>query len=130
MHKMVSVVLLGVGALSATAASAQSFGIYIGNDRGYDWRYRDYDDDDGVVRAVCSGARAHGLEARLRYEIDEDEIDGDDAARIHNAIDRLEDRQRHECAEGDRRSIYNIAQRYNGIGQWIDREAHGAYRRW
>lgn len=129
MRKMVSAVLLGASALMASSANAQSFGLYIGNDRGYDWHYRDYD-ADGVVRSVCSGARAHGLEARLRHEIDEGEIDGDDAGRIHDVIDRLEDRQRHECAEGDRRSIYDIAQRYNGIGQWIDREAHGGYRRW
>ena len=128
MRKIVSIVVLGASALAASAANAQSFGVYVGNDRGYA-RYHDWD-DSGVVRSVCSGARAHGLEAKLRHEIDEGEIDRDDAYRIHNVIDRLEDRQRQECAEGDRRSIYEIAQRYNGIGQWIDREAHGGYRRW
>ncbi|MGZ2876751.1 hypothetical protein AAEQ99_28875, partial [Pseudomonas aeruginosa] len=84
---------------------------------------------DGTFRAVCSGARAHWLEERLRHEVDEQEIGRFDAVRIHRAIDALEDRQRHECAEGDRRSVYDIAQRYNGIGQWIDREAHGGYHR-
>ncbi|MGJ3647875.1 histidine kinase [Sphingomonas sp. GlSt437] len=129
MRKLVSIVALAASGLIAGSANAQSFGIYIGNDGGYNWQYHDYD-DDGVVRSVCSGARAHALEARLRHEVDENEIDDDDAARIHNVIDRLEGRQRHECAEGDRRSIYEIAQRYNGIGQWIDREAHGDERRW
>uniref|UniRef100_UPI003A85D788 hypothetical protein n=1 Tax=Sphingomonas sp. GlSt437 TaxID=3389970 RepID=UPI003A85D788 len=126
MPKMIGLAVVGACALVASAANAQTFSLYIGNDGDYGWHYR----DDGLVQSVCSGARAHALEARLRHEVDEDEIDDDDAARIHNAIDRLEDRQRHECSEGDRRSIYEIAQRYDGIGQWIDREAHGDERRW
>lgn len=142
MRKMVSAVLLGASLLVAGAANAQSYGGYggygsyngygrgyNGYERGDDWRQRDFG-GGGVFRAVCSGARAQGLEARLRHEVAEGEINRYAAFRIHNVIDRLEDRQRQECAEGDRRSILEIAQRYDGIGQWIDREAHSDDRRW
>lgn len=81
------------------------------------------------VQAVCSEQRGYALEARLRHEEREGEIDPYAAARIHQAIDRLEDQQRHECAEGDWRSIARIGSRYDRIGQWIDTAAHG-YQRW
>lgn len=113
----------------ATPASAQTYGgvtlTFGSNDsRWYprDDRYHDY--DDGVTRLVCSGRRADQLEQRLRHEVAEDEIDDDDADRIHFAIDRLEDQQRHECQEGDRRAIRGLAARYDRIDQWIAREAH------
>ncbi|MGJ3649009.1 histidine kinase [Sphingomonas sp. GlSt437] len=123
MRKMTSMLLLAASGLIATSASAQSWGY-----GQYQYQnYRDADDYGGAFRAVCSGQRAHALEARLQHEVSEGEINRNDAYRIHSAIDRLEDQQRHECAEGDRRSVYQIAQRYNGIGQWIDREAHGSY---
>ncbi len=130
MRRVLGAMLLGVGLVTSGTAYAQSWGIYVGTGGGYPRYYRDYDDDDdGLARFICSGRRAHALEDRLRHEVDEDEIDDDDADRIHEVIDRLEDRQRHECAEGDRRAIYDIAGRYDRIGQWIDREAHGPWRR-
>lgn len=129
MPKFVSVVLLGLGLVTGGSVHAQSWGVYIGNGGGYPRHYRDNDDDDGLARAICSGARARELEDRLRHEVDEEEIDYDDADRIHGAIDRLEDKQRHECAEGDRRAIYDIAGRYDRIAQWIDSEAHSPQRR-
>lgn len=113
----------------AAPATAQTYGgvtLSFGSN-GHRWypRYNDYyDDTDGVTQSVCSGERAEQLENRLRHEVDEDEIDDDDADRIHNAIDRLEVKQRHECDEGDRRAIRDIAYRYDRIGQWIEREAH------
>jgi len=81
------------------------------------------------VESVCSGQRAYALESRLRHEEREGEIDPYAAARIHQAIDRLEDQQRHECAEGDWRSIAAIGSRYDRIGQWIETSAHG-YQPW
>jgi hypothetical protein len=84
---------------------------------------------DGGVQAVCSGQRGYALENRLRHELSEREIDPYAAGRIHQAIDRLEDQQRHECAEGDWRSIARIGSRYDRIGQWIETSAHG-YRPW
>lgn len=126
MRGITSVIALAAGLFAGTTAHAQSWGVYVGNggEPGY---YRDRG-DDGLARAVCSGERAHRLEARLNHEVDEDEIDGDDADRIHSAIDRLEDRERHECAEGDRRAIRDIAFRYDRIGRWIDTEAHSYER--
>jgi hypothetical protein len=84
---------------------------------------------DSRVQNVCSGQRGYALESRLRHEEREREIDPYEAGRIHQAIDRLEDQQRHECAEGDWRSIARIGSRYARIDQWIDTAAHG-YQRW
>lgn len=84
---------------------------------------------DGRVQAVCSGQRARALEGRLSHEMREGELDPYAAARVHQAIDRLEDQQRHECAEGDWRSIARIGARYDRINQWIESAAHG-YRGW
>lgn len=90
--------------------------------------YNGYGYGNGL-QAICSGQRGYALERRLRHEQQEGEIDPYTAHRIHQAIDRLEDRQRHECAEGDWRSIARIGSRYDRIGQWIDTSAHG-YRPW
>jgi len=97
---------LAASALVATGAQAQSWG---------GWRYGDRDGGGWAARSVCSGERARNLEARLRHEQRECEIDPGTAERIHDAIDRLEDRSRDECAEGDGRSIWSIAQRYDRI---------------
>ena len=133
MRRMLPVVLGGVALLSGGAASAQGWWPAYGNsgygyNSGYAYGGGYYDrDDDRSARTICSGQRAHGLEARLRHERDEGEIDGDAARRIHATIDRLEDRQRHECAEGDDRAIAAISDRYDRIEQWIGAEAHGGW---
>lgn len=124
MRKIYSVMVMAAGMIAAGPASAQSWGIFVGTGGGYPRYDSGYDEDDRLARVICSGQRAHMLEDRLRHEVDENEIDDDDADRIHSAIDRLEDRQRHECREGDRRAIIAIASRYDRIGQWIDSEAH------
>lgn len=84
---------------------------------------------NGGFQAVCSGQRGYALENRLRHELSEGEIDPYVAGRIHQAIDRVEDQQRHECAEGDWRSIARIGGRYDRIGQWLETAAHG-YQPW
>lgn len=124
MRRIWTVVFLGASLVASGSANAQSWGIYVGTGGGYPGYQRGYDDGDGLARFICSGQRAHMLEDGLRHEVAEDEIDGDDADRIHTAIDRLEDRQRHECREGDRRAIGDIAYRYDRIARWIDGEAH------
>jgi hypothetical protein len=124
MRKILSVMALGASLIAAGPATAQSWGVYVGTGGGYPRYDRAYGDDDRLARVICSGQRAHQLEDRLRHEVDENEIDDDDADRIHTAIDRLEDRQHHECREGDRRAIAAIAYRYDRIGQWIESEAH------
>lgn len=119
---------LAVAALAtATAAQAQSWGVWMGSQPHYGYR----GGGDWAMRSVCSGDRARGLEGRLRHEERDGDIDPRTADRIHDAIDRLEDRSRNECAEGDRGAIWNIAQRYDRIQGWIENEAHGdGYRRW
>lgn len=129
MRKVLIAAILGAGLFTSASANAQSWGIYIGNGGEYAPRYRQFDDDDRLARSICSGQRAHSLEDRLDHEEDEDEIDEDTARRIHSTIDRLEDRQRHECAEGDWPAIRDIAFRYDRIGQWINAEAHGGWQR-
>lgn len=129
MRKVFAVVLAASLATVGHAAQAQSWGVYVGNSGGYGGpRYHD-GDGDRLARSVCSGQRAHELEARLGHEQDEDEIDDGAARRIHFAIDRLEARQQHECEEGDYRAIRDIAYRYDRIGDWIRNEAHGDDRR-
>ncbi len=84
---------------------------------------------EGSVQAICSGQRARALESRLGHEMREGELDPYAGGRIHQAIDRLEDQQRRECAEGDWRSIARIGSRYDRIAQWIETSAHG-YGSW
>lgn len=107
-----------------SAASAQSWGGW--NDRGYGWGGYDQ------VRDVCSGDRAHRLEARLNHEVRDGDVDPGQADRIHAAIDRLEDQQGRECRERDFGSIRAIAYRYDRIEQWIGNTAQRDryYRGW
>lgn len=120
-----------MGAGFATAAPAQAQGWY-GDDGGYHGGW--YQDgprqgygNDWRVRAVCSGARANRLEDRLRRKVREGDIDRWQADRINDQIDRLENRQRRECAERDWRSIQGIADRYDRIDRWIASEARSRW---
>lgn len=119
---------LTIGGTAAQTAQAQAWGGYNqgyggqGYGGGYyggggDWQCR-------RMAFICSGQRAHGLEARLRHEVDEGDIDPRQAGRIHDAIDDLEGRQRNECGEGDWRSVNRIAMRYDRIEGWINASAH------
>lgn len=127
-RKIMTATLVGLAALAtASGAQAQGWGVWAGSQPGYGYR----SGGDWTMRAVCSGERARGLEARLRHEQRKGEIDPGTADRIHDAIDRLEDRSRNECDEGDRRSIWNIAQRFDRIQGWMDNAARGdGWRRW
>jgi hypothetical protein len=114
--------IAAAGTSLATPAAAQYYPQPYGYNRyGYGMA--------GGVQTICSGQRGYALESRLRHEQREGEMDPYTAARIHQAIDRLENQQRHECAEGDWRSIGRIGSRYDRIEQWIETAAHG-YRGW
>jgi len=118
---------LTLAGMAAGTAQAQSWGGYgqggygqgygQGWGGGYGWQGQD------TAYQICSGQRAHSLEARLRHKVDEGNIDPRRAGRIHEAIDNLEARQRNECGERDWRSISDIAGRYNRIEGWINAEA-------
>lgn len=129
MRKITTAILLGASLLAAPAAHAQSWGVYVGNARGYDGYGRDgWQDDwrrgDG---GVCSGRRAHELEAKLRHEYREHEISGWDAARMQRQIDRLEQKQYRECREGDWRAVQRISFQFDQIDRWIEQRAHGGW---
>ncbi|HZU64356.1 MAG TPA: histidine kinase [Novosphingobium sp.] len=122
--------LLVAGLAMAGSAQAQDW-------RGYDGPppyARGWQEGEGLrmIDLVCSGRRAHMLEARLGHEVEEGDIDPDTAGRMHDAIDGLEGRQRRECAEGDVRSVREIGWRYDRIGQWMEAAAHGheGWRDW
>jgi len=127
---LICVAAAGTTLAVATPGAAQYYPQPYGyNGYGYNgYGYGGYGMDGGV-QAVCSGQRGYVLESRLRHEESEGEIDPYAATRIHQTIDRLEYQQRHECAEGDWRSIARIGSRYDRIGQWIETASHG-YRPW
>jgi hypothetical protein len=127
MRGYISSIVVVAGLMAAGTAQAQSWGIYLGNSAPPPTYAAHWRPDHGArtMDFICSGQRAHVLEERLRHEVDEDEIDDDTADRMHEAIDRLENRQRQECAEGDWRSVREIGGRYDRIGQWMDAAAHG-----
>lgn len=121
---MKSTILAIAALLAATApvsAHAASLDIRLGVGTGYAY-------PDTRIDWVCSGRRAAELEGRLGQEEHEGDIDGYTADRIHAEIDRVEDKQRHECREGDWGGVRSVASRYDRIDEWISREAHG--RRW
>lgn len=126
MRKLLICVALAGATIAAAAPAAAQY--YPQPYRYNGYGYNGYGMENGV-QALCSGQRGYALESRLRREEREGEIDPYTAGRIHQAIDRLEGQQRHECAERDWRSIARIGSRYDRIGQWIDTAAHG-YQRW
>ncbi|NOW45241.1 hypothetical protein FHW96_001396 [Novosphingobium sp. SG751A] len=125
-HWIGAMAIGAAGLVMAGSAQAQSWGVYVGNGAPAPYAAGWHDEGaDRMMRFICSGQRAHGLENRLDHEVDEGDIDPGTANRIHAAIDGLEDRQRHECAEGDVRSVREIGWRYDRIGQWMESAAHG-----
>lgn len=128
MHKGLTIILAAGALASAGAAQAQGWGGWRDGQSGYGYN----GGGEWAMRSVCSGERARHMEGRLRHETGDGDIDPRTADRIHDAIDRLEDRSRNECAEGDRRSIWEISQRFDRIQSWIENAAHdrGWGRRW
>src|SRR5512139_1470214 len=95
-QKAIAAVLAFAGLVAGSSADAQSWGVYVGAGSGDYPSYRGYDDNQRQIDYVCSGQRSHALENRLRHEEQEDEIDPDQADRIHDAIDKQEAKQQHE----------------------------------
>ncbi|HSQ95232.1 MAG TPA: hypothetical protein VLM18_03915 [Croceibacterium sp.] len=126
MRKIGTAILLGAGLLVSPAAHAQSWGVYAGNARGYDG-YDQHGDWQRGGAGVCSSERAHSLEAKLRHEYRENEIDRWDAMRIQRKIDGLERKQYRECREGDWRAVQRISFQFDQIDRWIEQQAHGEW---
>lgn len=104
--------------LAAAPAQAQPWGGY-----GYGYGY-----DRQAVDGVCSGQRGQMLESRLQREVWEGDIDRRTAADLHWRIDRLQDRERHECREGDFREARDIARQYANLQSVIERESGSGWR--
>ncbi len=137
MRTIIAAAALVASLASAGAAGAQNWN-YPAQDRGrersdgFGSEYRGENGGGyggGYARQICSGQRAFALEAKLQREWREGEIDPRAARRIKDQIDRLEDKQRDECREGDWRELREISVRYDRIEQWIEREAHSDWNR-
>lgn len=104
MRAILGLAILAAGLSLGGAARAQSWNVQLGYGPAY-VRPMQADWQDWQFRrtvdAVCSGRRAGMLEQRLR----------------------------HECDEGDWRSVGRIAERYNGIEGWINGEARRSHWR-
>lgn len=132
LKKITAGLVLGAALLAGGAAQAQSWGNYdrgYGNGYGYqrDWREQ-RDIDRTLVESTCSGQRGQAIEARLQREVWEGDIDRRTAARLQWEIDRLQDRERHECRERDFREARDIGKQYVRIRALIDQQTGDGYR--
>jgi len=124
---------LGGAVIAVNPASAQDWRGGYGNGYGdsYGGYYRSPGEqgqiDSYLVETTCSGQRGYQLENRLQQEVDRGQIDRWTAGRIQNAIDRLQNKEQHECSERDFRSARDIGKDYIRIRAWIDQES-GNYR--
>jgi hypothetical protein len=130
-RKVLGAALLGVALLAAGTAQAQSWG-----DPGHRWNgwgghdgYRGGYGGNGYRGfgggQVCSGQRGQALQGKLRHEWNEGELDPRTAQRIERELYKLQYKAREECAERDWGAVQGIAQRYDRIESWMEREAHG-----
>ncbi len=129
---LIAAITLASALAVAGPASAQSWrGQGYGNGYGYGDTYRDPREQASINRylvdTTCSGQRGYMIENRLRTEVNHGQINDWTARRIQTAIDDLQDRERHECAERDFESAREIGKDYIRIRAWIDQET-GGYR--
>jgi hypothetical protein len=119
---------VGASLLTGAAAQAHEWNTWGRND-GYqrDWRDQRGMDRD-LIQSTCSGERGYNLEVRLQREVREGDIDRGSARRIQREIDRLQNKERHECREGDFREVRDISNGYIRLRAWIDRESGDGYR--
>jgi hypothetical protein len=122
MFKTITTALVLAGTVAtAGAASAQSWGYDRDYGRGYGRSWQDQRQIDRyLVESTCSGQRGQALEARLWREYREGDISRADAQRIQYSIDRLQDKERHECRERDFREARDIGKRYIQLRARID----------
>lgn len=138
----IAALAMGSALAGAGTANAQSWGDRdFGHDRGWsddggngwnnDWQQgggnRRHPREQAAINrylvdSTCSGQRGFMLENRLRLEINRGQIGGRTARRIQNAIDNLQDAERHECRERDFNSARDIGKSYVQIRAWIDQE--------
>lgn len=121
-------IILAIATLAAGAASPAMAQDWRGN--GYNNGYNGYGGgyNDGAAR-ICSGDRAHQLEAQIRQEEREGDIDRGTARYLHRTVDQAESQQKRACRYGDGYQIRDLAQRYEWIGRQLRHEEREG-RRW
>lgn len=139
MRKIWSGVVLGAMILSAGAVAhaepwdqgyrpaPAGYGQYGYGQPGYGGYGYGYGYGDARLAAVCNGATARRLEGLIYHEAGEGELDADTANWLHRQIDGLEDKARHECAEGDQHGIWKVAGKYDRVAETI---AQRTRQRW
>ena len=121
---ILAIATLAAGAAAASPAMAQDWrGPGYNNGYGSGYGYR-----DGASR-ICNGDRAHQLEAQIRLEEREGEIDRGTARYLHHMVDQAESQQKRACRYGDGYQIRDLAQRFDWIGGQLRHEAREG-RRW
>ncbi len=118
---ILAIATLAAGAAAASPATAQDWRGQGYN--GYGDRYR-----NGAGQ-VCNGDRAHQLEAQIRQEEREGDIDRGTARYLHRMVDQAESQQRRACRYGDGYQIRDLAQRFDWIGRQLRHEERQG-RRW
>lgn len=126
--------ILGIAAVAAglatTPAIAQDWHGYNNDWRGGGYQnWRGNDGWRGDFARICTGDRAHQLEAQIRQEQREGDIDGGTARYLHRMVDQVESQQKRACRFGDGYQINDIARRSDWIGQQLHREVADG-RRW
>ena len=139
MNKVLTTALAAAG-IAAAAGTAQAqawdgndgYNRYGGYDRGggYYNRYRDpYETDQRLISTTCSGERGANMQNRLDMAMRDRAISPDDARRIGSQIDRLRQREAHECNEGDWGSARSIGRDYVRLRAYMD-SVTGYQPRW
>ena len=125
MHLAKLVGMVGVCLVATTSVAHAQQRYYDGDryDRGsYDRSYGG--DRDEETQDVCSGQRAHALEADLSERVRDGAISRYEASKLHQQIDTYEYYGRIACSRGDRRSIQGFSDRYS----WLERKMDQATR--
>ena len=118
---ILAIATLAAGTASVSPAMAQEWRGQGYNEYGHGYR-------NGAGQ-VCSGDRAHRLEAQIRQEEREGDIDRGIARYLHRTVDQAESQQGRACRYGDGYQIRDLAQRFDWIGRQLCHEEREG-RRW
>ena len=126
---ILAIATLAAGTVAASPAMAQDWRGQIHSWQGYNNGYGGgYGYRDGAAR-ICNGDRARQLEAQIRQEEREGDIDRGTARYLHRMVDQAESQQGRACRYGDGYQIRDLAQRFDWIGRQLHHEEREG-RRW
>ena len=119
--------MIAANLAAVSPACAQAWHWQIGGGWGQvdgDGRGQRYEPDELADR-LCSGERAHRLEARINHELEEGDIDPGAARWLHQMVDRNEEYQRSACRTGNGWQLRDVARRFDWIEQRTSMEEGG-----